>query len=296
VTSTATARDAQRRRERERAAARARAERQRRRRRWIIGGSIAGVVAVVAAMFGIAALTGGSSDSGKAADVADGTAIARMLADTPAATVSSIGLGTSRAFPVAIKEAPPRTANGKPEILYLGGDYCPYCAAERWPLVLALSRFGSFSRIGQTTSAHADVYPDTPTFSFHDNVYTSDYLTFTGRELYSNQRLANGRYATLDKATKEEKAMLVKYGNAFPLINFGGRYVQLGASYDPKVLKGLTAEGIAMAVADPKSPVAQGVAGSANVLTAAICKATGGQPTSVCTDPAVVAATAKLRG
>ena len=37
------------------------------------------------------------------------------------------------------------TSNGKPEILYIGAEFCPYCAAERWAIAVALSRFGTLS-------------------------------------------------------------------------------------------------------------------------------------------------------
>ncbi|MGH3290263.1 MAG: DUF929 family protein, partial [Trebonia sp.] len=45
---------------------------------------------------------------------------------------------------------PPLTRGGKPEVLYVGAEYCPYCAMENWPLIVALSRFGQFT--GLTTS------------------------------------------------------------------------------------------------------------------------------------------------
>jgi thiol-disulfide isomerase/thioredoxin len=66
--------------------------------------------------------------------------------------------------------------NGKPLIVYIGAEYCPYCAAERWAAVIALSRFGTFTGLGQTHSSSSDVYPDTATLSFHGAVYASQYL------------------------------------------------------------------------------------------------------------------------
>ena len=56
------------------------------------------------------------------------------------------------------------TFDGKPGIFYYGAEYCPYCAAERWPVVVALSRFGTWSNLQQTISVqpgrlseHADL-------------------------------------------------------------------------------------------------------------------------------------------
>ena len=81
---------------------------------------------------------------------------------------------------------------------------------ERWALVLALSRFGSFSDLGLTTSSSTDVYPNTPTFSFHGSTYSSQYLAFDGVETTSNVPNADG-YAALDTPTAEEQALQGKY-------------------------------------------------------------------------------------
>ena len=60
-----------------------------------------------------------------------------------------------------------------------------------------------------------------------------------------------------------------------------------GHLYDPTVLQGKSWSQIAAAMHDPTSPVAQGVLGSANYITAAICKMTNNQPANVCTSPAI---------
>jgi hypothetical protein len=45
---------------------------------------------------------------------------------------------------------------------------------------------------------------------------------------------------------------------------------------------------------DPNNPTTQGIVGAANSITAAICKVTGNQPTSVCSQPAITALAAQL--
>jgi hypothetical protein len=65
-----------------------------------------------------------------------------------------------------------RLTAGKPLVVYIGAEYCPFCAAQRWPLVVALSRFGTFSGLSVTRSASEDVFPDTATLSFHSASYT----------------------------------------------------------------------------------------------------------------------------
>ena len=56
-----------------------------------------------------------------------------------------------------------------------------------------------------------------------------------------------------------------------------------GASYNPGVLDGLSWSTIAADLSNPNSPVAKAVDGTANYITAAICKMTGNQPASACT-------------
>ncbi|MGZ4615997.1 MAG: DUF929 family protein, partial [Actinomycetes bacterium] len=178
----------------------------------------------------------------------------------------------------------------------------PFCAAERWPVVVALSRFGTWSDLGATESASNDVYPNTPTLSFHGATYASDYLSFTGVETRSNQ-LDNGAYAPLDALDAADQQVFDTYGRppytsgqpgSIPFLDIAGRYVGSGASYSPEILKGKTRDQIAAALKDPGSPVAQAVDGSANLLTAALCDATGGKPADVCTATGVKTAAAQL--
>jgi hypothetical protein len=44
---------------------------------------------------------------------------------------------------------------------------------------------------------------------------------------------------------------------------------------------------VAAALQDPSSAIAKGADGSANMITAAICKTTNNQPSSVCTSPTI---------
>ena len=69
-----------------------------------------------------------------------------------------------------------------------------------------------------------------------------------------------------------------------------------GASYSPQVLQGKTQTQIATALADPNSPIAKAVDGTANLITAAICQITDGQPAAVCQSAGVTTATAALTG
>src|ERR1017187_1249607 len=71
------------------------------------------------------------------------TSAMQELTGVSDSTLNSIG-AVSTVNPPAAINGTALTANGKPEILYVGGEYCPYCAFERWGMIVALSRFGNF--------------------------------------------------------------------------------------------------------------------------------------------------------
>ena len=58
--------------------------------------------------------------------------------------------------------SPRSSATGKPEVLYVGAEFCPFCGAERWPLIVALSRFGHFTTLTNMQSAQALGVPRHP--------------------------------------------------------------------------------------------------------------------------------------
>lgn len=279
MTSTAATRTRQRQHDAEQRQILAAHARQRRRARRIVGTSIGAVVAVVAAFAVVAASTGGSSAPAARPNAVPPTVLAG-LTGVPQSTLEAVGVGSATNPPKAVA-GDRRTAGGKPEVLYIGAEYCPFCAAQRWPLIQALSRFGTFTGLSTTRSAADDVHPNTASFTFHGATYTSDYLTFTARELFTNERQGSG-YAPLDKATADEMALLQRYGGGFPLLDLGGRYVQVGASYDMDLLHGMEWEQIAAALADPKSDLARAIDGSANVITGSLCTLTNGEPAQVC--------------
>ena len=46
-------------------------------------------------------------------------------------------------------------------MLYIGAEFCPYCAAMRWSMAVALSRFGTFTPLHGIHSSSTDVDPST---------------------------------------------------------------------------------------------------------------------------------------
>ena len=62
--------------------------------------------------------------------------------------------------PTVLEQPATHDLGGKsPAMLYYGAEYCPYCAAERWAMTAALSRFGTWSELKITASSHTDVFP-----------------------------------------------------------------------------------------------------------------------------------------
>lgn len=273
---------------------------ERRRRARVMGslGALGVIVVIVLIMVGIKLGTG-NGNGGQVSNAAAGKVV-KQVTSVPASVFAKIGPGTVSNPPKPIN-GQAITQGGKPKILYVGGEFCPYCAAERWAVTAALSRFGTWSNVGLTSSSSNDVFPNTPTLSFHGASYSSNYVSFAGYETTDRDQ------QPLDKLPAADQKILNKYGvepyvpgaqpgqPPIPFVYFGGKYLVSGASYDPGVLKGMTHAQVAQAMHDPNSDVAKAVDGSANTITAAVCKLTGSKPANVCSAPGVQAAAAKLK-
>lgn len=223
--------------------------------------------------------------------------VARKITTVPASALNAVGAGPAgknAVTPLAPISGAPLTSGGKPEVLYIGAEFCPYCGAERWAMTVALSRFGSFAGLRFIHSSSTDVYASTPTLTFYRSTYTSKYLTFVPVETQT----ATG--ATLQVPTAAEQALMNKYqpSGSIPFVDVGNKYAILVAQYLPSTLGTVYGPGVPSASAlswaqvardlqSPGNPVAQQILGAANHITAAICKITNGQPGSVCTAPAV---------
>ncbi len=227
------------------------------------------------------------------------------LSSVPTTVDDAVGAGsavTPLTPPVLLSGQPPLGSARKPEVLFVGAEYCPFCAAERWPLILALSRFGRFTVLHNVQSASNDAFSGIQSFSFVRSSYSSRYVTFTGVELYSNTVDAEGGYAKIASLTAGQAALLAREGprsgalrsSAMPFVDIGNRMVTSTSGFSPGVLAGQSQSAIVAALDQPGKPIAEGVVASANALTAGICQATGGRPSEVCSSRGVRAAGAAL--
>lgn len=274
-----------------------------RRLRVLLRRSVLAVVVILLVGVGVVKVAerGGPSVTGSRAGLASSRVIRDVTSVSPT-TLNEVGAGITETNLKRI-DAPRVTTDGKPRVLYVGAEFCPFCASESWPVVVALSRFGSWSRLGATASAPDDQFPRTSAFSFHGSAYRSRYLSFKGVETSSNL-VRDGEYLPLDSLSGADKEVFNRYNRApytssgrgsIPFESIGGTFVSSGSSYNPTVLAGKTHQQIAGQLKDPTSAIARAVGGSANVLTAALCDLTGHKPAEVCSSSGVLAAGRQLK-
>ena len=180
-----------------------RAQEARRRRQMSIVMAAIGVVLVVIVGFIIAKVVTTSSSTPTTSPVS--AKVVKAATNVPPSAFDKVDTGAAQAAPQPISGNHSLTADGKPKVLYVGAEYCPYCATERWAVVAALSRFGTFSDLGTTRSSSTDVYANTATLSFHGASYSSRYLSFAGYETQDRQNLP------LDQLPPEDKKVFQKF-------------------------------------------------------------------------------------
>jgi thiol-disulfide isomerase/thioredoxin len=270
---------------RELAAAQRRAEQ--RRKRIIVATSAVGAVVLVLAILVAVKLTQPKKTTHDAqATATASTQLVSAVTGVSPAVLDQAGKGAVETLPAATHGQPVlKDSAGKPIVFYMGAEYCPYCAAERWAMIVALSRFGTFKDLKTTSSSSSDVYPNTPTFSFHGATYSSPYVDFQSKEVQSASGVA------LETLTADQQRIVKQFDSdgSFPFITFGNQATVTGASFNPQLLAGMTQEQIAQKLADPTSDIGKAILGTANAFTNEICKLTNGQPANVCSTSAAKA-------
>ena len=266
--------------------------RQRNRRILIIA-----AVAVVVVIFGVSAYYLSLPTALDAFDNKPATS-SQIAALNGAASPPFVNGGSALESGIKNLSGPLLTSNGKPVILYVGEDGCPYCAVMRWSLVLSLMRFGTFTNLQLMTSSYDAT--DFPTFTFHGSTYQSSYLVLAG-------------YETLDRGTGTVDTLPGNYaqlfsqysaGNAVPFTYFAGKFYAQGALL-PSSIPGYSGyigylsalfgskdwdqviSDINSARSGGNDPLGTLILSGANVITAKICQVTGGAPANVCTQGAI---------
>lgn len=227
---------------------------------------------------------------GKAPTVTAATPdVLKALASVSPAEENEVGLPSSVSVPQVANGQPALRIDGhSPAAFYIGGEFCPNCGAERWAVVMAFDRFGTFSGLKLTTSSPYDADPSTPTFSFYGSTYSSRYITLATDEAVGNDTTALGTRKPLQPPTALESTLWQKYETmfgqeeAFPFVDVGNRVFVVTASYDPGVLAGLSATQVASDLYRATAPSTEDIVATATYLTAAVCSLTGQQPAAAC--------------
>ena len=263
-------------------------------RQWLL---IGGVLAVIAIIIGVFVIFSNQQSGSPSGPTQANSQVFKAVTNADPNVLSAVGTGGVQNPLHVVKGPPPILVGptGKPQFLYVGAEYCPYCAAERWGVVVALSRFGTFSKLYQTTSSSTDVYPSTPTFTFYPghyggSFYTSKYIDFVPVETLGNVQDTSGNYTSLQTPTTQQQNLLNTYdvspyttqAGSIPFIDIANQYIVTGASYSPQDLQSLQWQAIATNLSTPTSTVGKDILGSANYMTAGICMTTHQQPGSVC--------------
>lgn len=77
-----------------------------------------------------------------------------------------------------------RLENGKPIVFFMGAQFCPFCAPDRWAFVKATSRFGTWTNLRSLHSrAGTDGFDSLPTYDLVDASYQSDLLSLHHKEI-----------------------------------------------------------------------------------------------------------------
>ncbi|MEL4356898.1 MULTISPECIES: DUF929 family protein [unclassified Luteococcus] len=256
------------------------------------------LILVLATLALVAALVAGFAVAGEAkrdkdANVTvEGQSLTQALTSIPAASFDAVGVGTATNVPEAIPGGKPQLVDGKPRVLYIGAEFCPYCAMERMALVSSLSRFGTFSGLKDTLSSpNEGPISNIPTVTFTGSTFTSDTVALTAVETQDRMGQPTG-----EKPTAEDEAIFRKHApqGGIPFTWYGSAFSNW-AGFDGDSMAGKQPEEIAKALGDPNSDESKAVLGASNVISAQLCKETGGKPAEVCTSAGVTEAAKKLK-
>jgi hypothetical protein len=263
----------------------------RRARLALIGGCA--LLAVAGTLAGLRLSSGGPADPALARLITEVTTV-RVTATGGSvyASVPTLAIGVEDGIPYpAGSNGRPLTSAGKPEVFYVGTEYCPYCVARSWPLIVALSQFGTFSGLSVSRSPKFDGIEPIDGWTFYGTSYTSRYLAFVPVETYSNVLVtptadpdSQDGYRRLERLSPAEQALFSRYDHGLetPFTDFGGTAIALGSDVDPSALAGLTWTQIASDLRRPSSAAGHAILFSAYVLTGELCGLTGDRPAAVC--------------
>jgi hypothetical protein len=173
----------------------------------------------------------------------------------------------------------PLRRESKPVLLFIGAQYCPFCGAERWAIVKALDRFGTWSHLSQGHSSSGESgFNSLPTFDLLHAEYASRYVAFDHKDVADN----SGN--PLQSLSSPEQHLFSTYDQAgsIPLVYVDG-YAMTGSDYSPAELQGKSFSDVQRELEQNVSArYVTDINAEANLLTAFLCKADGNRPGNAC--------------
>jgi thiol-disulfide isomerase/thioredoxin len=249
------------------------------------------VVLVIGGAVALFFAGGGSGGGDATGSVPAGSVTTGSVAtgSQPTSDAASVALGEVRR-----ESGEPLLDGGKPLVFFMGAEWCPFCASERWALVKATSRFGEWSGLRELTSRMGqDYFPALATYDLSQATYKSDYLNVRHIEV------ATVEGDPLQKLGSYEEGLVNGYDKlgSVPFLFAGGspgRYtVELG--FSPGLLDGQSFASLRKEVAaEASTPAVEAIDGQTEAITALICKLDGRQPASVCAKGMIPALEAEL--
>jgi hypothetical protein len=272
----------------------------------LLGWISTGVVVVIVLVLVLVNVTKSKPPAATGGPVQVPASVVSEVTSVPSSVLDQVGIAgddistTALDNPVnPIETAHPSGGNGladtggKPVVFYFGALWCPICATERWSMLVALSRFGTFTGLLGAQSSATDSYPNTQTWDFSQATYTSPYIVFTPDEFQDMNR------NNLMNPNAAEQVVLSAWDapeEKFPFLTIGDKYIAgIPGWLDPQLLQGLSRSQIAQTLTQPTNPLGSALDANANYLSAAICSVDGMKPASVCTSSGVTAAATQLK-
>ncbi len=247
-------------------------------------------------------------------------------------TAGAMYLNGSIANPVFPQDANmvhPFSVNGKPAVVYLGSITCIFCGENRWAMALALSRFGSFSRLYNGYSSFGD--SDVPTLYWTavdynksgtaiGNYYTSNIISFISIEdlnpitggfalnpmpvivsnvrKYQNQTYTNAIGYILNLSSNKTTAFQGTPYTIWGNYQFSGADAAVFGNSTPSgnsvALTYMTHAQVLSQLAAPNDQFAFSEYAAADLYVAAICKSIN-NTAKVCTLPSIISMEALLK-
>ncbi len=228
--------------------------------------------------------------------------ILHEITHVPSSSYNAVSTGLSEITPPAVlRSQPALVLSGKPGLFGVFGEFCPFCAAERWSVITSLSRFGTFTGIKTMQSSPIDTDPRTQTFEFATATYSSPYVSAALLEMFGQDK-PTGTHPVIHSPTKVEEQLIERYdassstsSGTIPFFDVGNTVIFSGASFTPAFLKGLSRATIAAGLSDPSDPLTELILGASNYLSAGICSIDGGKPAAVCSSSGVRTAAKRLK-